>query len=177
MSISKATTLTSGVIAIARDVKNSQQESLDIKIVKASSEHRENILVVDVSGEKVTNYDELVKSIYDLGFSIVISDVFTDIFIAKAINYGILTIEVSKEFLFKIMKASRETETKLFIDMMGLEVMIINTGEKEYFELSDYNKDSFESSNDGVENLYDIWDDMGEYYQPEVIVDYVEGTN
>ncbi len=176
MSISKDTTLTSGVLAIATDVKRSEQESLDIKIVKAGPENKEKILVVDVAGEKVGNYDELVKSISDLGFRIVISDVFTDLFNAKAINYGILTIEVSSNFLEKIMHTN-DPEFKLFIDLKGQEVMIVNTGEKEFFELSEYNRDGFEGGKDDVENLYDIWDNIAEIYQPEQLVDYVEGNS
>ncbi len=177
MSITKDSTLTSGVLAIAKDVKKSEQESLDIKIVKAGPENKEKILVVDVSSERVGNYDELVKSISDLGFRIVISDVFTDIFNAKAINYGILTIEVSRNFLEKIMETSADKDFKLFIDLKGQEVMIVNTGEKEFFELSDYNKDGFEGGKDDVENLYDIWESIGDLCQPEQLVDYVEGSS
>jgi 3-isopropylmalate/(R)-2-methylmalate dehydratase small subunit len=177
MNISKASTLTSGIIAIARDVKKNNQESLDIKIVKACSEHKEKILVADVESEKISNYDEVVKSIHDLGFGIVISDVFTDIFSAKALDYGILTVEVSRVFLEKILDVSKGIEVKLFIDLKGQELMIVNTGEKEFFEMSDYNKDSFEGGNDDAENLYDIWEDVGGMYQPDELVAYIEGSN
>ncbi len=173
MSISKISTLTSGVLAIARDVKKSDQETLDINIVKAGPGNNENILVVDVDCNKVSNYDEIVKSIHDMGFGIVISDVFTDIFSAKAINYGLLTIEVSRNFLDKIMNACKESAIKLFIDLKGQEVMIIDTGEKEFFEMSDYNRESFENGKDDVDNLHDIWDGIGDSNQTEEIIDYV----
>lgn len=161
MSISKVSTLTSGMLAIAEDVKINTQESLDIKIVKAGSENKEKILVVDVESDKVSNYDEVVKSISDKGFGVVISDVFTDIFSAKAINYGILTIEVSRKFLHHIINTSKSQKTKLFVDFKGQEVMIVNTGQKEFFELSDYNRESFENGNDDMDNLYNIWNDIG----------------
>lgn len=173
MSISKVSTLTSGVLAIAKDVKKSDQETLDINIVKAGPGNKENILVVDVDCDKVSNYDQLVKSIHDMGFGVVISDVFTDIFSAKAINYGILTIEISRNFLDKIMNACKESSIKLFIDLKGQEVMIIDTGEKEYFEMSDYNKESFENGKDDVDNLHDIWDGIGSSDQTEEIIDYI----
>lgn len=175
MTISTVSTLTSGVLAIAKDVKGSVQETLDIEIVKSGMENNENILVVDVESEKVSNYDEIVKSIHDKGFGIVISDVFTDIFSAKAINYGILTIEVSRNFLTKIMNASKYASIRLFIDLKGQEVMIIDTGEKEYFEMSDYRKESLENANDDVDNLYNIWDGIGNSYRPDEVelVDYL----
>ncbi len=173
MSVSKVSTLTSGVLAIAKDVKKSDQETLDINIVKATPGNKENILVVDVDCDKVSNYDQLVKSIHEMGFGIVISDVFTKIFSAKAINYGILTIEVSRNFLDKIMNASKVSDIKLFVDLKGQEVMIIDTGEKEYFEMSDYNRESFENGKDDVENLHDIWDGIGNLNQQEEVVDYL----
>ena len=173
MSISKVSTLTSGVLAIAKDVKKSDQETLDINILKAVPGNKENILVVDVDCNKVSNYDEIVKSIHDMGFRVVISDVFTDIFSAKAINYGLLTIEVSRNFLIKIMNSSKESAVKLFIDLKGQEVMIIDTGEKEFFEMSDYNRESFENGRDDVENLYSIWDDLDGSYKKEDSFDYV----
>ncbi|HAF29369.1 MAG TPA: hypothetical protein DCG75_10020 [Bacteroidales bacterium] len=173
MSILNVSTLTSGVVAIAKDLKKNNQETLDIKIVKEGSNNIENILVVDVESEKISNYDEVVKSIFDSGFGVVISDVFTEIFSAKAINYGILTIEVSRSFLKKIMNASKETAIKLFIDVKGQEVMIIDSGEKEYFEISDYNKECFVKGNDDSDNLYDIWNDIGNSYHEEEMHDYI----
>ncbi len=175
MNISKPSTLTSGVIAIAKDVKNNNPESLDIKIEKAGSEHKEKILVADVESDKISNYDEIVKSIYNLGFGIVISDEFSKIFSAKALDYGILTVEVSRQFLEKIMYVIKKEELNLFIDLKGQELMIVNTGEKEFFELSDYHKDSFEGGNDDADNLYDIWEDIGSMCQTEQLLEYVEG--
>jgi 3-isopropylmalate dehydratase small subunit len=172
MSILKTSTLTSGVLAIAKDVKKSEQEYLDIKIVREGSECLENILVVDVEGEKVSNYDELVQSIDDMGFGVVISDVFTKVFKAKAMSYGIFTIEVSRNFLEKIMIASKASAIKLFIDLKGQEVMIIDSGEKEYFEMSDYDRESLEIGKDDVDNLYDVWDGIESTY--EEVVDYIE---
>ena len=175
MSISKVATLTSGMLAIAEDVKINIQESLDIKIVKAGSENKEKILVVNVESDKVSNYDEVVKSISDNGFGVVISDVFTDIFSAKAINYGILTIEVSRKFLHHIINTSKSQKTKLFVDFKGQEVMIVNTGQKEFFKLSDYNRESFENGNDDIDNLYNIWNDIGVNKESEELelVDYL----
>lgn len=172
MSFSKVSTLTSGVLAIAKDVKKCDQETLDINIVKANPEHKENILVVDVDCNKVSNYDEIVKSIHDMGFGVVISDVFSDIFSVKAINYGILTIEVSNSFLNKVMDSSKDADTKLFVDFNGQEVMIINSGEKEFFKLSEYCKENFENGDKDVDDLYSVWDDLHLACKEEDVLDY-----
>jgi len=173
MSLLKVSTLTSGVLAIAKDVKKCDQETLDINIEKANPDNKnENILVVDVDCNKVSNYDQIVKSIHDMGFGVVISDVFTDIFKVKAVNYGILTIEVSSNFLNNIIESSKKSAIKLFVDFEGLEVMIINSGEKEYFELNDYYKESYENGQDDIESLYSVWDNMHNLYKEEDILEY-----
>lgn len=173
MSISNVSTLTSGIVAIAKDLKKNNQETLDIKIVKEGSNNIENILVVDVESERISNYDEVVKSIFDSGFGVVISDVFTELCSSKALTYGILTIEVSRNFLKKILSASKETAVKLFIDVKGQEVMIIDSGEKEYFEISDYHKECFANGDDDSDNLYGIWNDIGNFYHEEEMLDYI----
>jgi 3-isopropylmalate/(R)-2-methylmalate dehydratase small subunit len=171
MSLLKVSTLTSRVLAIAKDVKKCDQEMLDINIEKANPSRKENILVVDVDCNKVSNYDQIVKSIFDMGFGVVISDVFTDMFKVKAVNYGILTVEVSNNFLNKIIESSKKSAIKLFVDFEGLEVMIINSGEKEYFELNDYYKESYENGQDDIESLYSVWDNMHNSYKEEEILE------
>lgn len=174
MSISKLSTLTSGVLAIAEDVKKNGQESLDINMVNAGPEHGEKILVVDVESAKVSNYDEVVQSIHRNGFGVVVSDVFTNTFSAKAIHYGILTIEVSSDFLRDIINAGKDQYTKLFVDFKGQEVMIVNTGQKEFFQLSDHNRESFENGNDEIDNLCNIWNNIGDKGAEELeLVNYV----
>jgi hypothetical protein len=69
------------------------------------------------------------------------------------------------------MNASKESEIKLFIDLKGQEVMIIGSGEKEYFKMSDYDRESFDIGKDDVENLHDVWDGIGSSY--EEVVDYI----
>jgi 3-isopropylmalate/(R)-2-methylmalate dehydratase small subunit len=104
----------------------------------------------------------------------VVSDVFTKTFSAKALNYGILTIEVSRDFLKDIINSGKEKYTKLFVDFKGQEVMIVNSGKKEFFQLSDYNRESFESGNDDIDNLYNIWNGIGDKETEDIeLVNYL----
>lgn len=175
MSFLKVSTLTSGVLAIAKDIKKCEQESLDINIVKIDPTNKENILVVDVDCNKVSDYDQIVKSIRSAGFDVVISDFFTPIFTVKATNQGVIPISISTKFLSKIIDFSKQSELKLFIDFNGQELMIVNTGEKEFFTLNDYCKENYDNATDDFENLYSVWDKIDKIYKEEEIYTYAIG--
>ncbi len=172
MSFSKVSTLTSGVLAIANNAMINNKENIVLDSVNSYPGNVENILVIDKNFNDIANYDDLIESIYQMGFRIIISDTFTNIFTAKAISYGILTIEVTRAFIDKLVDLSKSSSIKLFVDVQGQEVMIINSGEKEFFELSDYCKENLDSGRDDVENLYSVWDDMHNYYKKEEVFDY-----
>jgi len=172
MTISKVSTLTSGILAIANNSLIDEKEILQIERVNSGNNNVENILVIANNYNNSENYDELIESIYNMGFSVVISNSFTSLFSAKAINFGILTIEVTRDFLNKIIKAGNELSAKLFIDIEGREVMIINTGEKEYFEINIDYKERFEKGRDDVDNLYAVWDDFDYKFKHDDIPEY-----
>lgn len=172
MSFTKLSTLTSGVLAIADTKMIGNTSCVDLNIVHSHNQNLENILVVDKNQHNISNHDSVVESIYALGFRIIISDRFTDIFSTKAINKGILPIEMSRAFIDKVVNSSKNNNTKLFIDINGQEAMIINSGEKEFFKLSDYFRESFESDNDDIDSLYSVWDDMDLSFKREEILEY-----
>lgn len=172
MSFSKVSTLTSSVLAIADNVVLNNKERIVLNTVNSYPENMENIIVIDKNFNDISNYDDLLESIYKMGFRVVLSDTFSNIFSAKAINLGILTIEVSRSFINKLKDLSKNNPVKLFVDLNGQEIMIINSGEKEYFELSDYCKENFENGKDDVENLYSVWDAMDNSYKKEEVLDY-----
>ncbi|HRW63679.1 MAG TPA: hypothetical protein P5132_09335 [Bacteroidales bacterium] len=172
MTISKVSTLTSGILAVANNSLIDEKETLQLELVNSGNNNVENILVIGHNYNNSENYDELIESIYNMGFRVVISNSFTSLFSAKAIHYGILTIEVSRGFLNKIINAGNELSAKLFIDIEGREVMIINTGEKEYFEINADHKERFEKGRDDVDNLYAVWDDIDYKFKHDDLLEY-----
>ena len=172
MTISKVSTLTSGILAVANNSLIDEKETLQLELLNSGNNNVENILVIGHNYDNSENYDELIESIYNMGFRVVISNSFTDLFSAKAIHCGILTIEVSRGFLNKIINAGNELSAKLFIDIEGREVMIINTGEKEYFEINADHKERFEKGRDDVDNLYAVWDDIDYKFKHDDLLEY-----
>ena len=112
-------------------------------------------------------------AIYDYGFRAVISSSFADIFKNNALNIGLLPVEVSDEFLSKILRLTKEGKSnKVFIDLEGQEVEILETGEKEYFDLSDYKKKCLQNGYDDIDYLLTMRDEIEafeEKYEEETI--------
>ena len=168
MSISKVSTLTSGALAIA------DSSLLGDKSFNISQEqlNKKNVLVVEKNTADFSNYDDQVCAIQKLGFRVIISSSFSNVFTAKSINMGILPVEISDDFLSRIKKRSKTESVKLFIDFKGQELMLINTGEKEYFELTDYNRERLGNGKDEMDSLYAIWDELDYSYKHDEILNF-----
>ncbi|MFO7828529.1 MAG: hypothetical protein R6V23_07910 [Bacteroidales bacterium] len=169
MNFGKISTFTSGVLALASQKNN----DLEIDFIQPAKKNNiENIIVLNNLSD-TTNYDHLLSTVTNMGFEVIISDCISELFAAKASNNGILTIEVSKHFLQKIVRLSKKLSAKIFVDLKGQEVMIVNSGEKEFFKMSDYHRQCYENGKDDVEYLYDIYDNIEHSKSKEDAFDYI----
>ena len=93
-------------------------------------------------------------AIYDYGFRCVVSSFFADIFRGNCINVGILPVQVSAEFLEKIL-TSIETNPKAEFEINLQEQTITNiaTGEKESFDINGYKKNNLLNGFDDIDYL------------------------
>lgn len=157
MSIDKYSTLTSGIC-------KSKMEDFEVEHFnsrKIKTNNSDKILVLENTSNGVSDYDFAVQSMYNSGFRIVISSGFSELFCVKAMNIGLLPIEVTSTFFEKIItEFSIKQKLKLFIDTIGQEIMIVKTGEKEFFELTEYKKDCLLNGSNEVDYLYCVWDEI-----------------
>ncbi len=157
MSFVNYSTLTSGIV-------KSKLEDFEVEqfnSAKISNIYSNKILVFENNSGAVSDYDFAVKAMYDAGYRIVISTDFPDVFNAKALNAGLFPIEISKEFIHKMNREYEiESRLKLFVDIVGQEIMIVKTGEKEYFNLSDYKKECLLNGYNDVDYIYCVYDDI-----------------
>ena len=93
-------------------------------------------------------------AIYDYGFRCVVSSFFADIFRGNCINVGILPVQVSAEFLDKIL-TSIETDPKaeFEISLQEQTITIITSGEKESFDINGYKKNNLLNGFDDIDYL------------------------
>src|SRR5688572_12325296 len=70
-------------------------------------------------------------AIYDYGFRCVVSSFFADIFKNNSINIGILPVQVTPEFLEKILSAiEKDPKSEFEVNLPTQTITIIATGEK-----------------------------------------------
>lgn len=91
-------------------------------------------------------------AIQDAGFDAVISSFFADIFKGNALNNGLLPIQVSEDFLSSIFKAVGINATSpIEVDLENQMVTIIETGEKESFDINPYKKSCLINGYDDID--------------------------
>ena len=157
MSIDKYSTLTSGICKLK--MEDFEVEHFNPERIK--TKETDKFLVLENALKSVSDFDFAVNAMYDSGFRIVISAGFSDLFCIKAMSVGLLPIEISLSFFNKILtEFSILQKLKLFIDTIGQEIMIVKTGEKEFFELTEYNKECLLNGFNEVDYLYCVWDEI-----------------
>jgi 3-isopropylmalate/(R)-2-methylmalate dehydratase small subunit len=93
-------------------------------------------------------------AIYDYGFRCVVSSFFADIFKNNSLNVGLLPVQVSAEFLDKILKAiEADPKTELEINLTEEKISILATGESEAFVINSYKKDNMLNGYDDIDYL------------------------
>lgn len=80
-------------------------------------------------------------AIQDAGFDVVISSFFADIFKGNALNNGLLPVQVSDHFLENIFRAvAADPTTQLTVSLEEQYVELLETGERETFEINPYKR-------------------------------------
>lgn len=96
-------------------------------------------------------------AIADYGFRAVVSSFFADIFRNNALNNGLLPVQVSPQFLARIFAAvDANPQTKVCINLEKQEITLVDTTEKELFEINPYKKTCLLSGYDDIDYLLSI---------------------
>ncbi len=101
-------------------------------------------------------------AIYDVGFRVVVSSFFADIFKNNALNNGLLPVVVSDDFLKKIFIAiNQNPKTEVTIDLVNQTIGFSN--EKEKFEINDYKKTCMINGYDDIDYLLSLDKEIREF--------------
>lgn len=80
-------------------------------------------------------------AITDYGFKVIVSSYFADIFKENALNNGLLTLQVSPEFLKNIFdEIAKNNHAKFIVDLQNQTIEMEDTNLKTHFEIDAYKK-------------------------------------
>lgn len=103
-------------------------------------------------------------AITDYGFKAVVSSFFADIFKNNALNNGLLPVQVSDAFLAQIFaQIDKNPTTELRIDLENQTITLLETGQSESFEISNYKKICLINGLDDIDFLLSLKDKIEEF--------------
>jgi len=103
-------------------------------------------------------------AIHDYGFKAVVSSFFADIFKNNALNNGLLPVQVSADFLTRVLEAvTGDPRTQLKIDLEEQKITLLSTGVSETFEINPYKKECLLNGYDDIDYLMSIRDKIAQF--------------
>ena len=162
----KATTREGFGDNLFRDWRYHADNSPKADFVLNNPTYRGDILVVGKNFGCGSSREHAAWAIYDYGFRVVVSSFFADIFKNNALNNGLLPVVVSPEFLQKMFTAvGQDPSTEIKVDLESQEIEILNTHEKEFFEINPYKKTCLLNGYDDIDYLLSLKDKIEAFEQ------------
>jgi 3-isopropylmalate/(R)-2-methylmalate dehydratase small subunit len=107
-------------------------------------------------------------ALYDYGFRAVVSSFFADIFKGNALNNGLLPVQVSDEFLKKMLDdIKKKPSTPIKIDLEDQEISL-EDGSSEKFEINSFKKMCLLKGYDDIDFLLSKKDKIKEFEKQHV---------
>lgn len=137
-----------------RDWRYNPDNTPKSKFVLNNSIYKGKILVGGKNFGSGSSREHAVWAIYDYGFRCVVSSFFADIFRGNCLNIGVLPVQVSAEFLNKIFKAiEANPETEIEVNLPKQTITLLESGERESFEINSYKKENMLHGYDDIDYL------------------------
>lgn len=103
-------------------------------------------------------------ALYDYGFKVVVSSFFADIFKSNALNNGLLPVQVSEEFLQKLLKQIEEdSQTQVIVDLDDQFIQIMNDDYQEPFEINAFKKMCLLKGYDNIDYILSLKNQVSTY--------------
>ena len=145
------------------DKQNNPKEDF---VLNNSIHNKGTILVAGKNFGCGSSREHAAWAIAGYGIRVVVSSYFADIFKNNALNNGILPVQVSEEFLQRIFdEVEKDHETTLRVDLGQQEIMIMQTGETENFDINAYKKECLMNGFDDIDYLLNMKDKIIAYEQ------------
>ena len=147
-----------------RDWRYHSDNSLKEQFVLNNPIYKGKILVGGKNFGSGSSREHAAWAVYDYGFRCVVSSFFADIFKNNCLNIGVLPVQVSPAFLDTIFKAiEKSPETELQIDLPNQTITLLESGEKESFEINAYKKENMLNGFDDIDYLTKMKAEIAEF--------------
>jgi 3-isopropylmalate/(R)-2-methylmalate dehydratase small subunit len=123
-----------------------------------------SILVAGKNFGSGSSREHAAWAIHDYGFKAVVSSFFADIFKNNALNNGLLPVQVSEDYLARVLEAvSDDPATRLKIDLEKQIITLLPGGETQSFEINPYKKECLLNGYDDIDYLLSIRDKIARF--------------
>ena len=127
-------------------------------------EYRGEILITGSNFGCGSSREHAVWAITGHGFRAVVSDSFADIFMNNALNNGLLTVTVSKEFLAQLTElVTSHPTTTVRIDLPGQVISVPGTGLQSGFPVNPFRKECLIKGLDNIDYLLSMKEEILEF--------------
>ncbi|WP_020403336.1 3-isopropylmalate dehydratase small subunit [Gracilimonas tropica] len=164
----KATTKEGFGENLFRDWRYDSEGNPNANFVLNNEKYSGQILVAGRNFGCGSSREHAAWALADYGFRAVISSYFADIFKGNALNNGLLPVQVSDEFLKKILaEVQKKPSTPIIIDLPE-QTVSLEDGSSESFEINDYKKMCMLNGYDDIDFLLSQKDKIKAFEQQHV---------
>lgn len=118
------------------------------------SNYKGKILIAGYNFGCGSSREHAAWALADYGFKVIVSSFFADIFKGNALNNGVLPVQVSDEFLKKLLKVVKENpKTQIAINLEEQYIKCDSLGDKVYFDIDAYKKTCLMNGYDDIDFL------------------------
>jgi len=158
-----------------RDWRYNKDNTLNTQFALNNKKYNGTILIAENNFGCGSSREHAAWALYDYGFRVIISSFFADIFKGNALNNGILPIQVSVDFLQKLLKTvENDPKTVVFVDLEAQNVVLEKTGYAEKFDINPYKKICLQKGYTDIDYLVSIKDKIEAYEQKKRHYDAVK---
>lgn len=139
---------------VFRDWRYHKDGTANEEFVLNNSKYSGSILVAGDNFGCGSSREHAAWAITDYGFKVVVSSFFADIFKGNALNNGLLPVQVSANFLSKLLKqVETNPETEIEVNLEKQTISVKNSELSEDFEIDAYKKTCMINGYDDIDYL------------------------
>jgi len=147
-----------------RDWRYNPDNTLKEEFVLNNPLYKGKILIGGKNFGSGSSREHAAWAVYDYGFRCVVSSFFADIFRGNCLNIGVLPVQVSAEFLAKILnEIDQNPATEIEIDLQKQTITILASGAQESFEINSYKKENMLNGYDDIDYLTKMKEEIKDF--------------